>query len=384
MKKLITLSISILFTLGLATTAFSQNITSENSVSVTDTNLNNALVRTVTVENLTNNDTITLDNCYNIDGVTYVSDYDLLDAFGVVNSLGYNYDDIYFSNDLYDVTFILNSNDFYVNELKFNTQNAPILINGTRYLPLRAVANSLGYVVGYDNLTKQITITSTDNLDIIRSYDDLAQFSKPSVHETIATINTNMGDITLRLFPEYAPLAVENFKELATSDYYDDVTFHRVINDFVIQGGDPTGTGAGGESYFGDDFVNEVTNHLAHFDGALAMANSGVDTNGSQFYIVENNQLSDTEKLLMNYFISHPFEQSLKDGVLNCEIISPFTASKYLEVGGTPYLDGGYTVFGQVVEGMDVVRNIAEVETTENDKPINDVVINNISIKETK
>ena len=102
-----------------------------------------------------------------------------------------------------------------------------------------------------------------------------------------ATIKTNHGEIVIQLFPEQAPKTVENFVGLAKKGYYDGVIFHRVINDFMIQGGDPTGTGMGGESIWGAPFEDEFSNELFNIRGALSMANAGPATNGSQFFIVQ-------------------------------------------------------------------------------------------------
>ncbi|MCT3468844.1 peptidylprolyl isomerase, partial [Lactobacillus delbrueckii] len=106
-----------------------------------------------------------------------------------------------------------------------------------------------------------------------------------------ATIKTNHGDIVIQLFPEEAPMTVENFVRLAQKGYYDGVTFHRVISDFMIQGGDPEGTGAGGQSIWGHNFEDEFSNELFNLRGALSMANAGPNTNGSQFFIVQNKNM---------------------------------------------------------------------------------------------
>ncbi|OGE81639.1 MAG: peptidylprolyl isomerase [Candidatus Doudnabacteria bacterium RIFCSPHIGHO2_01_FULL_43_23] len=156
----------------------------------------------------------------------------------------------------------------------------------------------------------------------------------------IAVLKTSMGDIELAFFPEDAPKAVENFIRLAESGYYNGVTFHRVVKDFVIQGGDPTGTGAGGESVFGPTFEDELDPSTPSYQrgykkGVLAMANSGPNTNGSQFFIL------------------------LKDNPL-------------------PHL---YTIFGEVLSGQDVVDKIGLVEVGLGDKPLVDVVIEQVIIQ---
>jgi peptidyl-prolyl cis-trans isomerase B (cyclophilin B) len=147
-----------------------------------------------------------------------------------------------------------------------------------------------------------------------------------------AVIQTNHGPIHLELFPDGAPKTVENFVKLASDGFYDAVIFHRVIPDFMIQGGDPTGTGTGGPGY---SFEDEFNDHKVE-RGALAMANAGPNTNGSQFFIVT------TES--------------------------------------APWLDGKHTVFGRVTEGMDVVDTISELPRDSRDKPHEDVVIETVSV----
>ena len=119
------------------------------------------------------------------------------------------------------------------------------------------------------------------------------QLAEPEKGEEIAVLTTNMGTIKIKLCPEQAPKAVENFKGLINKGYYDGLKFHRVINDFMIQGGDPNGNGTGGESIWGGKFDDEFSGDLYHFRGALAYANSGANTNGSQFYIVQAPKIQD-------------------------------------------------------------------------------------------
>ena len=187
-------------------------------------------------------------------------------------------------------------------------------------------------------------------------------------NEAAVKIKTSAGDITIKLFPEEAPLAVENFLTHAKEGYYNGIIFHRVINGFMIQGGDPDGEGTGGQSIWsgkddsidaGNGFKNEISAFLYNIRGALAMANAGADTNGSQFFINQN-----------------PADAS-------GQLSSGKTPGKIIEAyknGGNPSLDGGYTVFGQVIEGMDVVDKIASSETDASDKPTSDITINSIEI----
>jgi len=149
---------------------------------------------------------------------------------------------------------------------------------------------------------------------------------------TNATLHTNHGAIAVELFDEDAPKTVENFLKLARDGFYDGVVFHRVIPDFMIQGGDPTGTGTGGPGY---SFEDEINDHKVE-RGALAMANAGPDTNGSQFFVVTTQ--------------------------------------------AAPWLDGKHTVFGRVTEGMEAVDSISGVDTDANDKPREQVTIERVEV----
>lgn len=166
----------------------------------------------------------------------------------------------------------------------------------------------------------------------------ISQLEKPIVGETVAVINTTMGTIEIRLFPSEAPKAVENFITHAKNGYYDGLIFHRVIKDFMIQGGDPTGTGRGGESIWGSAFEDEFSDCLCNLKGSLSMANAGKNTNGSQFFIVQAED-------------------------------------------GTPWLDNKHTVFGQVYEGLGVIDAIARVKVNISDKPVEDVKILSVSVE---
>lgn len=164
-----------------------------------------------------------------------------------------------------------------------------------------------------------------------------AQLGCPMSGATVAKIATNHGDVWIQLFPDKAPKAVENFIGLAEKGYYDNLIFHRVIPDFMIQGGDPTGTGRGGQSLWGKDFADEFDPDLQNLRGALSMANRGPGTNGSQFFIVQKE-------------------------------------------GGTSWLNGKHTVFGQVFSGMDVVDEIANVKAGPTDKPLQDVAMEKVEV----
>ncbi|QTJ50389.1 peptidylprolyl isomerase [Dolosigranulum pigrum] len=180
---------------------------------------------------------------------------------------------------------------------------------------------------------------------------------------TTATIKTNKGDITLQLFDNLAPKTVKNFVELAQDGYYDGVIFHRVIPNFMIQGGDPTGTGRGGKSIYGEQFEDEFSDQLFNLRGALSMANAGPNTNGSQFFIVTMDE------------VPAQMVGQLEAAGFPAEIIDA-----YKERGGTPWLDNKHTVFGHLVAGEDVAQAIQNVERDAADKPLEDVTIETIDI----
>ncbi len=241
------------------------------------------------------------------------------------------------------------------------------------------------------------------------------QLDAPTEGETIAVMHTNMGDICIRLFPEGAPKAVENFITHAKNGYYNGLTFHRVIKDFMIQGGDPKGDGTGGESCWGGKFEDEFNAKLMNLRGSLAMANSGANTNGSQFFINQGgptgqsadklkaqydydtlyNQMKSQYGMYMQYYgeqfaAEYPDVDSFiaaNGGISpDSRLVPDEVWELYAKHGGSIHLDGawratgGHTVFGQVFEGMDVVDAIAVVETGTNDKPVNSVIIESIEI----
>jgi len=210
----------------------------------------------------------------------------------------------------------------------------------------------------------------------------LPQLEDVEKGEDIAIIHTNKGDIKVRFFPKEAPKAVENFITHSKEGYYDGIIFHRVIKDFMIQGGDPEGTGRGGESIWGEPFENEESANLRSFRGALCMANTGSDnSNGSQFYIVQNNKLDERTKATLEEYLKSQDEyiDSAKTTQIK-DIFPKEVIEEYLKNGGAPHLDSGYTIFGQVYEGMEVVDSIAAVETDGNDKPKEDIIIENIEV----
>ncbi len=194
------------------------------------------------------------------------------------------------------------------------------------------------------------------------------QTSAPVKGDLVAVMHTNMGDIKIKLFPNEVPRTVANFVELSKKGYYNGIIFHRVIKDFMIQGGDPTGTGMGGESIYGEKFEDEFDIALHNIRGALSMANAGPNTNGSQFFIVQSDTVPDGMLDQMRGLTDRGFPEE--------------TIADYEALGGTPWLDFKHSVFGQVYEGMNVVDDIANVRCGAGDKPMYDVVIEGIDIEE--
>ena len=228
----------------------------------------------------------------------------------------------------------------------------------------KTYTNSKGESV---ELTKEEYVSSEEILE----EKPVVQYAKPEKGDVVAKIKIKgYGTITVKFFPDHAPLAVENFVQHVKDGYYDGLTFHRIIDDFMIQGGDPTGTGTGGDSIWKDDkgeyipFEDEYSKYLMPIRGALCMANSGENTNGSQFFIVQTNsyQIAD----VMN----------LRNAGVDDDLID-----YYKENGGAGWLYEAHTVFGQVVDGYDVLDKVAGVKTNaSNGKPNEDVIIEKIEL----
>ncbi|HEX5563586.1 MAG TPA: peptidylprolyl isomerase [Sporosarcina sp.] len=221
-------------------------------------------------------------------------------------------------------------------------------------------SNSQSEDEAQDEQSDETSSDDATNEEATTMYPQLS--NEVAANEALVVMNTTMGPIKIKLFPEQAPKTVENFLTHAENGYYDGIIFHRVIKDFMIQGGDPTGTGMGGESIYGDSFEDEFTMDLFNIRGALSMANAGPNTNGSQFFIVQ---------------ASNPPASAaqLTQGGWPEEI-----AKAYEENGGTPHLDQKHTVFGQVIEGMDIVDKIASAKTDRSDKPVEEISIESIEI----
>ena len=265
-----------------------------------------------------------------------------------------------------------------VDQLGLKPENVMVFGDGLNDLELFDYAGiSVAMGVSHDKIKEKADyITKTLEEDGI--FDALEGFSMvekelqypqvdiEAVEGPIATIKTNHGDLRIKLFPEHAPKTVANFIALSKDGYYDGVIFHRIIKDFMIQGGDPTGTGMGGESIYGESFEDEFSEELYNVRGALSMANAGPNTNGSQFFIVQNQHLPYSKKEIARGGWPEPI------------------AEIYAEQGGTPHLDRRHTVFGQLADeaSYEVLDAIAGVETGAMDKPVEDVVIETIEIED--
>ena len=217
------------------------------------------------------------------------------------------------------------------------------------------------------------------------------QLEAPEAGEEICVLKTNYGDIKLRFFPDAAPKAVYNFKSLALSGYYDGLTFHRVIENFMIQGGDPNGDGTGGESVWGEAFEDEFNDNLLNIDGSVSMANAGANTNGSQFFINATGGMSTDwdyyQQIYDQYKENAEYFDAMGVNTVDMSKVTDAVKKLYEENGGNPNLDGyystggtGHTVFAQVFEGMENVYALSQVDTDSSDKPVEDMVIQSVEI----
>ncbi len=247
------------------------------------------------------------------------------------------------------------------------TETAPAEEKENETSPISQAATEAPVTDGTINLSR-FADRSVPDLDLENA--SIKNFTAPEVGEDIIIMKFKgyEGEVKIRLFPEYAELGVQNFIGLADKGYYDGLTMHRIMADFMIQGGDPNGTGTGGESVWGGDFDGGTSDKLTHAAGTIAYANSGAtSTNGSQFYIVTGETYND-DYLAMLEANGYSFSDDVK------KVLAA--------AGGAPWLDGGYTVFGQVYEGLDIVFAIQDVEvyqsnafSTEVSTPVQPVVL---------
>lgn len=241
------------------------------------------------------------------------------------------------------------------------------------------------------------------------------QLELPAVGEKIVVFETTMGNIYMRLFPQSAPITVTNFVGLVEAGYYNGISFHRVIEGFMIQGGDPEGTGRGGTSVWGGEFEDEFNANLLNIRGSLSMANAGVGTNGSQFFINQNSrpvlkadynysaiyaqlENSNADALKAEYeqyksqltqyadadaYVKAVIDQYIGKNMIFSDSVTDEAWEIYKNCGGNIHLDGafkggygGHSVFAQVFKGMSVVDAISAVQTDSNDKPTTPILIN--------
>ena len=278
-------------------------------------------------------------------------------------------------------------------------------------LTLAACGGSAADTKAAHVLDNQDPLVPMDQLSPVKNSQKLGyQLEEPAKGEEIAVMTMKTGEvIKIRFFPDEAPKAVYNFKLHAIQGYYDGLTFHRVMENFMIQGGSPDGTGTDGVSVWDQDFEDEFASNLVNIDGSLSMANRGPTTNGSQFFIVqcgtpmtENDamayQFQWTVNKLQREIDLAPADQAqavleqaqgklngYQQNGLSQELLDEYqpAVQRYKEVGGTPHLDYKHTVFGQVTEGMEVVDAIAAVATDPQDnKPLEDVSIITIQVND--
>ena len=265
-----------------------------------------------------------------------------------------------------------------VNQLGLKPENVMVFGDGLNDLELFDYAGiSIAMGISHEKIKEKADyITKTleedgifdalEGFGMVEKELHFPQIDIEAVEGPLATIKTNHGDMRIKLFPDHAPKTVANFIALSKDGYYDGVICHRIIKDFMIQGGDPTGTGMGGESIYGESFEDEFSEELYNVRGALSMANAGPNTNGSQFFIVQNQHLPYSKKEIARGGWPEPI------------------AEIYAEQGGTPHLDRRHTVFGQLADeaSYEVLDVIAGVETGAMDKPVDDVVIETIEIED--
>ena len=215
-------------------------------------------------------------------------------------------------------------------------------------------------------------LTACEQKKVNLENESVLNFQAPEQGEKIAVVTfKNFGDVKIKLFPEESEKGVENFMTHIENGYYDELIMHRIVKDFVIQGGDPTGTGGGGEDCWGNKgFEQCISPNLHHFVGAVAYAVNAMDKlNGSQFYIVTGESIN--EDYLKNLAAS--YGKSFSETVQNA----------YYAFGGQPFLDNDYEVFGQVFDGLDVCLKIQDVAVDmSNSKPIDSVIIEKAKIVE--
>lgn len=214
-----------------------------------------------------------------------------------------------------------------------------------------------------------LTLGGCDKKIIELTEAEISNFTPPEEGEEIAVFTIrDYGDIRIKLFPDLAPKSVENFKGLISSGYYDELIFHRVVSNTLIQGGDPKGDGTGGEAYENKKVSAEFPDSLFHFSGAVGFARAANEfVSRSQFYIIADGKMTDEKfnSFAMQY---HKY-------------FAPNVKSLYIKKGGQPSLDGDYALFGQVFEeDLQIIRDISNVKANSSSKPVSQVIIEKAEI----
>lgn len=261
-----------------------------------------------------------------------------------------------------------------------------LLLSGCGFVSGEAIATK---TIGWENmLVEQSRMKSSPSEEPVGF-----QMGLPQQGEEIAVIALSTGGtLKLRFFPHEAPKAVYNFKLHALKGYYDGVLFHRVVPNFIVQTGDPEGTGKGGESVWGEPFIDEFQPTLLNLDGAVSMASSGKNTNGSQFFInYTGGTKPDWEMYAEGFeqFKKKPQEFTNEHGRwLQWDFVTEEVKQLYNTYGGNIFLDGSYTtnktgntVFAQVFEGLDAVKEISNTETDPYDRPLTEITIVSVKIE---
>ena len=236
-----------------------------------------------------------------------------------------------------------------------------------------------GSTVGESSVTSSNAEQSQSNGG--STVDNRGQFDAPKAGDTVAIINVkDYGEIRVCFFANEAPKAVENFLTHAKNGYYNGLPFHRIMKDFMIQGGDPKGNGTGGESIWKTGFKVEISNELRHYAGALSMArSSALDSQGSQFFIVHDSKKTSRTSDQWKSVESQAKATARQNG-LSAVTFPKEVCDNYNKYGGSPHLDGSYTVFGQVYQGLDVVNKIATTRVS-GETPVKKPVIEKITVE---
>ena len=214
------------------------------------------------------------------------------------------------------------------------------------------------------------TLSACERKQVVLDDAQIINFTAPEVGEEIVVLTIqDYGDVKIKLFPEETPSGVENFTTLVKNGFYDELIFHRVVKDFVIQGGDPKGNGTGGVDCWGNSgFAQTISNKLCHFTGAVAYATASDKLNNSQFYIVTGAEVTADQFTSLSQYYGKAFSNNVQD--------------LYYTWGGQPYLDNDYEIFGQVFDGLDICLEIQNVNVDSNNKPKSQVVIEKAEVIE--